>query len=206
MSESEVVAPQDTTNSAPNPEAPKVDSAPQAEPKAEPVKVEATKQEPVKVVPEKYELKLSDDSILSADEVDKISTYAKEKGLSNEEAQELLNLKDNAVKSYHESQKQLLEQKQSEWLEATKADKEIGGDKLNESVELAKRVITKYGSDSFVNMLEETGFGNHPEVVRVFSKIGRLMANDKYVMPGSNAGGAKSYEDIFYGNNNNKES
>jgi hypothetical protein len=60
----------------------------------QPVKPEGTPPEAkpteAKVVPEKYDLKLPEASLLDASHVEKLTAFAKERGLSNDEAQALL--------------------------------------------------------------------------------------------------------------------
>src|SRR3972149_1235780 len=51
------------------------------------------------VVPQKYELKLPEGSQLDQARIDSLSAYAKEKGLSNEQAQAILDRESDAVSS-----------------------------------------------------------------------------------------------------------
>ncbi len=148
--------------------------------------------------PDKYELKLPEGSLLDPSATERISAYAKEKGLSMEAAQEVLNRENQAVTAHHESQLKQVDVIKTQWVKDAEADKEIGGEKFKENIELAKRVIDKFGSDAFKTALNETGFGNHPEVIRIFTKIGRLMGEDKLVMAKSQAG-SKTMEEVFYG-------
>lgn len=182
------------------PEAPKPDAVvakPEAEVKKEPVETkEPTEQKPV--VPEKYDLKLPEGSVLHPAVVDKIAALAKERGLSNEKAQELLNQESDSVAA-------AVQQQASAWAEEAKSDPEIGGDGFKENVELSKRVIARFGSDSLKKELDKTGYGNHPELVRLLTKIGKAMDPDRLVIPGTQSGGKKSIEDIFY-STENKES
>lgn len=104
---------------------------------------------PAKVVPEKYELKLTEGSLLDQSHVDDVASYAKKLGLSNEDAQGLLDRENQVAASFIQKQKETLEQNAVKWVEAVKADSELGGDKFNENVELAKRVIVRFGSDGF---------------------------------------------------------
>jgi hypothetical protein len=60
----------------------------------------------------------------------------------------------------------------AEWIDETKADKEIGGDKLDATLATAKRALDAYGSPQFIEMLNQSGLGNHPEVVRFCAKVG----------------------------------
>lgn len=150
--------------------------------KTEPAKTEpAAKTEPVKpVVPEKYDLKVPEGSKLSAKELETISAQAKEKGLSNEQAQLLVNTRHEAVKGYEAAELQRIKDSSSQWLEQLKADKEIGGERFNESIENAKRVVAKYTDPDFQTFLNTSGLGNHPMVVRAFAKIGKAFGEDHW--------------------------
>lgn len=158
---------------------------------------ETAEQKPV--VPEKYDLKLPEGSSLDQKVVDQVSQFAKEKGLTNEQAQAVLNDKSESVKAFHESAKAQLEAKRSEWLEAVKTDPELGGDKTAEHVELAKRFIDRFGSSKLKADLNLTGFGNHPEVVRMFAKLGKAMGEDKIVVDGQPLIQRKTAEEVLYG-------
>lgn len=135
--------------------------------------------------PEKYDVKKPENSPLSDAHLESIKSFAKEKKLSNEAAQMLVERESHAVKAYQEQQMADLEVKRNEWLESTKNDKEIGGANFKENAELAKRVIYRFGSESLRAELESTGLGNHPELVRMIAKIGKTMSEDTLAIPGS---------------------
>lgn len=177
-----------------------------AAPVAEPVKETPPVEPPAEVkpvVPEKYELKTSEGSKLTSEQVKEVETYAREKGLSNEQAQELLTRQDSVVKSFHDQQVADHEAQVSQWVEAAKNDKEIGGTKFNEHVEYAHRALKHFDTNGDLSKgLELTGFGNHPEIIRVFAKIGKAMANDKFVHAPPGAPPAqKRPQDIMYDGN-----
>lgn len=151
------------------------------------------------VVPEKYDLKLPKDSALSDSHLEKLSSYAKEKGLSNEQAQSLLERESQAVSDYAASQQAKLQEVSNSWVEQAKNDKELGGEGFKQNAEFAKRVVTRFGTDEFKKELNKTGLGNHPELLRVFSRIGKAMSEDQLVIPGVQSGGKKSPESILYG-------
>lgn len=143
--------------------------------------------------PEKYELKVPEDSLIGKELVSKIETYAKENDLTNKQAQELLEGEHKSIKAHVDTQKK-------EWLTQITNDKELGGDKLNEHVELSKRVVDKFGSPALRKELERTGYGNHPELVRMLVRIGKASAEDKLVIPDAQPGGErKSAEEVLYG-------
>lgn len=174
--------------------------APASEPTKEPAK-EPEKAKPV--APEKYDLKLPSGSLLEKSAVERIASYAKERGLSQEDAQSLLERESQAVSGFAEAQRAELEGKVESWKQEVEDDKEIGGAAFKQNVELAHRVLARYGSPSLRQALNETGLGNHPELVRVFVRIGKAMADDQLVMPGTQSAGKRPIEEVFYGNPNN---
>lgn len=173
-----------------------------AEPaKAEPAKEEPKKEEPAKV-PEKYELKIPENSKLSSKSLERIADYAKKQGLTNEKAQELVELEAQAKAEFESNQLVELEKQRDAWVSQVKSDQEIGGDNFNQSIEYAKRAIKQFGTESFIKGLNETGYGDHPEVVRLFARIGKLIGDDSIVHSNNYSG--KKMEEVFY-NNKSKE-
>jgi len=51
--------------------------------------------------------------------------------------------------------------------------------------------VNKFGSPNLIKTLDETGFGDHPELIRLLSKIGKTMKEDDFVLPGVQQGGEK---------------
>lgn len=69
-----------------------------------------------------------------------------------------------------------------DWEAASRADPEFGGDKLDESLATANRVFEAYDPNGTIRaMLTETGYGNHPELIRFMLAIGRDLAPDRMV-------------------------
>lgn len=169
------------------------------------VKVEepAKTDEKVEVKDEKTEaelkLELPKDAVIDESAIERISSYAKEKGLTKDQAQELVQFENEAVKRFADSQKQAYEQQKESWKAKAIEDKEIGGEKFVENVALSNRVIKRFASEALIQELDKTGLGNYPELVRVFARIGKAMGEDRMVMSGSKAPSPKSMEEVFYG-------
>lgn len=150
--------------------------------------------------PEKYELKLEKDSLLTKDQVEEIEAFSKQQGFSNDQAQELLNREEKLLTGYKETLHEEFEQKTKQWLEDIKADKQLGGDNFKKNIEQAKRVVDRFATQEFKNALNESGFGNHPELVRTFVKIGEAMSEDTYEKNSADQQPAKkTMADKFYG-------
>ena len=151
-----------------------------------------------RVVPEQYTLKLPDGAVLDASAVEEVAAFAKERKLTNEEAQAILERDNAKIASYHEAQRQKLAQQVEQWVVEAKADKEIGGEAFPKNVEMAKRVLDRFAPQEFKDALNETGLGNHPELIRVFARIAKAMSEDQLVVGGPSAQTQKSPEEVFY--------
>lgn len=65
----------------------------------------------------------------------------------------------------------------SEWETLARKDKDFGGEKFDENVAIAVKGLEKVGSPELKALLNQTGLGSHPEVIRAFHKIGKLMTD-----------------------------
>ena len=82
------------------------------------------------------------------------------------------------------------EQQVQAWEEASRADPDFGGEKLQENLAIANRALEAYDPQGELRaMLAETGYGNHPALVRFMVAIGRDLAPDRMVSGGHNSGG-----------------
>jgi hypothetical protein len=67
------------------------------------------------------------------------------------------------------------------WVNDVKADPDIGGDKLPEALGFARKALDAFGTPELRSLLDQTGLGNHPELVRAFVKAGKAMSDDGFV-------------------------
>jgi hypothetical protein len=181
----------------------------QAEVKAETKVEENVKQTEAKEAPKTegakeptYDLKLSENSLLDQKRLEDVVAYAKANKLTPEQAQGLLSREEALVKSAVDEHNNAIAKQTEEWKQASLADKEIGGPEFNKNVEMAHRVLKDFGNDTINKFLEESGFGNHPDVLRMFVRLGKATAEDRIINPNVNGGNKKSLEDIFYGKTN----
>lgn len=144
--------------------------------------------------PEKYEFVAPEGQELDANALSVFEPIAKELGLTQEQAQKLVDI----YPQIQQQQAEAWSKQIAEWGEQVKADKEIGGDKFNASVGLAQRALDQFGNPELREYLNASGLGNHPALVRFCAKVGKSMAEDSFVVP--NQGGQRSAADILYGN------
>ena len=137
-------------------------------------------------VPQKYEFKAPEGFELDTELVDQFSPLAKELGLSNEQAQKLVDMYGSRIASIQKGQVEAWHNQITGWATEVKADPEIGGKQLDQTIKAAKIALNKYGSDGLKAMMDPPseknpnglGLGNHPEVIRILARIGRSMAED----------------------------
>lgn len=75
----------------------------------------------------------------------------------------------------------MLSAAKSEWIEQSKVDKEFGGDKLKENLAVANKALKAFGSPELVALFEQSGLGDHPEIIRVFYRAGKTISEDHFV-------------------------
>lgn len=129
------------------------------------------------VVPESYELKMPDGVQLDSAAAEEFTAIAKELKLDQAAAQKLADIGAKMATRQAEAHAQLVET----WTEQVKADKEIGGDKLDENLGIARKAIDTFGSPELKALLNSTGMGNHPEVVKLAFKVGKAISEDRFV-------------------------
>lgn len=140
---------------------------------------------PAHVIPEAYQLTAPDGMTIDADLLTEATPIFKEAGLSNEQAQAILPAAKSLVEKTQQATVQNLidagNQQRKAWLDAAKADEQIGGAKWDASLDSAGRALDALGhaeGSEFRTTLNETGFGNHPEMIRIFARIGEMVGED----------------------------
>ena len=149
--------------------------------------------------PEKYEaFKVPEGVVLDAPTMQTFEATAKELGLPQDKAQALIDKVAPAMKAQGEA---AFESMKATMLTAAKADAEIGGDKFDENVAVAKLAIDAYFTPSFAKFLNDSGLGNHPEMIRGLRKAGLSLKQDGHVQGGSQSGPLQDAKG-FYKNSN----
>lgn len=149
---------------------------------------------------EKYELKRKKDSLLNDDQLEEIEAYAKQQGFSNDQAQALLEREEKLLSGYKKTIENDFEKQVEQWLDDVKNDKEIGGDNFDKNIKTAEQMLKQYSTKEFRKALSESGFGNHPELVRTFVRISEAMTEDTFEGNSNSQSAKPSMADKFYGN------
>lgn len=133
--------------------------------------------------PEAYELKAPEGLELDQDALGEFTAIAKELKLSNETAQKLADVAMKMEQRRAEAHSKMVK----EWADQSKTDKEFGGDAFNENLSVARKAIDTFGSPQLKELLDASGLGNHPEVLRTFFKAGKAISEGKFVASGARA-------------------
>tara|TARA_R100000149_G_C5819518_1_gene99431 strand:- start:86 stop:739 length:654 start_codon:yes stop_codon:yes gene_type:complete len=139
--------------------------------------------------PDKYEfdIQVADaPAKLDPEVVTAFGEVAKDLDLSQDAAQKVLA---KVAPVVQERQAKAIEQAKADWANQSQSDKEFGGENLSANLQVAKTALDAFGSDSLKSLLAETGFGNHPEIIRFMYKAGKAISEDSYV---GNSEGAMS--------------
>lgn len=135
--------------------------------------------------PEKYEFKAPEGYEYDAEVVNAYSEVAKELNLSQDAAQKML---ETMAPLIEKQQIQQIEAVRTQWADASRTDKEFGGEKLTENLSVAKKALDQFGTPELRSLLEQSGLGNNPEVIRFMYRAGKAISEDKYVGPSPGAG------------------
>lgn len=145
---------------------------------AEGAKTEGDAEKKPEGAPESYEFKAPegltfDDAVIGA-----FSEAAKELNLPQDQAQKVL---DKVAPVMAARQLEQVQAIRTEWAEAAKADKEFGGENLAENLSVAKKALDTFATPELRTLLDESGLGNHPEVIRMFYRTGKAISEDRFV-------------------------
>ena len=162
------------------------------------VESETSEKETPEGAPDKYEFnaKVAD----APDELDPevltaFGEVAKELNLPQEAAQKVLN---KVAPVMQERQAKAAEQVRLDWANESQSDKEFGGEGLNDNLTVAKQSLDAFGTDALKSLLQDTGLGNHPEIIRFMYRAGKAISEDSYVgnSEGANPSGSRIPKDF----------
>lgn len=126
---------------------------------------------------ETYEYQLPEGMALDKSAADSLTAFAKEQGIKPAEAQKLAAIGAQMVQRQQEAHAQTV----STWIEQVKTDKEIGGDKFDATLATSRAAMETFGTPELKDVLNATGLGNHPALVKFFYQVGKRVSQDEHV-------------------------
>jgi hypothetical protein len=144
-----------------------------------------------------YEFTAPEGMELDQSLVDAATPVFQELGLTQEQADKLVGVYADRLQAQAQDAEQAFSDQLESWATELKNDKDFGGDKFEENAAIARSAIDKFGSDELRELLDSTGVGNHPAMVRFAHAIGRLVSEDQPGV-GSKSGSTSSREERMY--------
>lgn len=154
---------------------------------------------PKETVPENYtDFTLPEGVQLGEETVGEFKTMAKEFGLTQTQAQKLVDLQ---VKHSEATTQRILtdyNKKVDEW---KKEASKTFGPQMNDHLSKAAKALDRLeGGSEIRKILNDTGFGNHPSFIKFLSSIGARLSEDTMTGGGQTRTTPKSTAEIFYPN------
>lgn len=146
--------------------------------------------------PEKYEdFTAPEGAELDTEIMAGFGEIAKELNMNQESAQKVI---DKMAPIMAARQAAQMEQLRTTWHEQSTADKEFGGDKLQESTALAAKAMSQFATPELKEVLNATGLGNHPEIVRMMVRVGKALSEDKVITGAQKPAGIRTIAEALY--------
>lgn len=152
--------------------------------------------------PENYDFKMPDGfEIVDEERFEAFADFARAHNLPQDEAQDLLDMgvatAAETVEAYRDAVSSQWDTLRDGWIKEVKEDPEYGGEKLEENLALCRKAVDAFGRvtevkdekgkpvkgddgkpvrvNDLAQLLEVTGAGDHPAVVRLLSEVGKLV-------------------------------
>jgi len=160
-------------------------------------------------VPEAYQFKLPDGVELDEAVMPQVQELFKKLGLPQDKAQETM----EALLAIDQARQPTPEQIEQEQVEAithlnkTWADEcaklpEIGGENFQKSLEITSKVMVKFATPEFRQMLNQSALGSNPEFFKFMHSIGSAMSQDTLEHGGNASKGPRSIEERLWPTSN----
>lgn len=157
--------------------------------------------------PEKYEdFTIPEGMAVDPEVMGAFQGWAKSNNISQKAAQELVDLQTKMSQGGEEARREqlgkALEAQSTAWANEIKNDPDLGGDKFPATMAIAVKAM-QFAPPELRELLNESGIGNHPALIKWCHNLGSAISEDKMVMPGNQTSGGKlSAAEIMYGKGN----
>jgi len=151
-------------------------------------------------VPETYEFSMPEGVELDEATAADFSLIAKDASLTQVQADKFVSIYQKAQADGLEAQQTAWQDQLASWRDEASSDPDIGGAKFQENIGLAKKGLDVFGNEKLKEALNTSGMGNHPEVIRMLTKIGTAVSDDSFVFGKNNPQVKKSHADLLFPN------
>lgn len=155
----------------------------------------ATSQDPL----EKTNLPKPDNSPFSGTDWEAFKSLTAELKLSDEQIEKLVAFSSEFASHQQQDWQDKKRAKVASWANQTRA---LYGAGLDEEIAFALQAANTFGGPELRALLEETGLGNHPVMIRTLSGIGRCISEEAVVGGVPAAPQDKTFAEALYGRKN----
>lgn len=140
----------------------------------------------------KYTLVMPDGVEVDQELLDAMGSDFKELGLTTRQAQQLADKFIETQSRRGAAQAENWANRVQGWADEARRDRDIGGHKWQGTVSSAQRALSTLGTPGLREYLNASGGGNHPELIRIFAKVGSMIREDNPPTGGADGGGRKA--------------
>ncbi len=149
---------------------------------------------------EDYDIELADGTDIAPDVVDDLKSLARELGLPRDATQRVADLGQKLAERWMTRLTDSQAEARRDWADTARNDREFGGDRLDENLSVARAALNRFSTPHLTHMLDVSGLGNHPEVIRAFYRIGKAISEDRFVTANTAPGSVQSAAAKLYPN------
>lgn len=139
---------------------------------------------------------LPENSLISPAALEAFKEHAAQANLPLQTLQKWVEQEEIRLQQEVQKQVQAQQKKCDAWIQQTQA---LLGEKWQEEVSRAVRAADVFGGPELRQLLEETGLGNHPAIVRTFAQVGKRIAEDVSATGAPGASADKTFTQALYG-------
>ena len=162
---------------------------------------EAQVQQPAQplMAPAAYQFHVPEGYFLSDGMREELTKTAQQYGMTNDAANAMIQLHLKQMEATAREMEAKASEQPAIYEREARQDPEFGGAKFEQSLSTAKAALANFGSAKLLELLDQTGLGNHPEMIRLLYRVGRAQKEGGY------GGGApvptetRTRADIMYG-------
>lgn len=158
--------------------------------------------EPEVVLFDSKNVKLPEGFTLSEADMKTFSEFASANKLSHENGEKLLAMHAGVVRATNEAAANHYRSTREGWVKEVKADKEIGGSQFENVRSTISKALDQYGDPGLRAMLDMTGAGDHPALIRTMYRMAKALTENTKTPPAGvpASGQKKSGAQIMYPN------
>lgn len=147
--------------------------------------------------PDDYVFQFSPETVVDAMLIDEFKRFAFEQDMSLENARLMAQFYEKYVLGQSKKQSQEQAELLLSMQKACEEDSEFGGMNFHDNMRYAKAAVLRFDDGSLAKILNDTGFGSHPEVVRFMYRVGKALA-EKEMPRAKEIPAERSAAELFY--------